>query len=142
MAAVAAVAAPPVGETEEKEQQEVPPEKIALKGIDGHGIDRIEVKFSGRVKLDRSDPADVALMRQLKLGKEVEFKIVGVVKGKPFEIVHDEDGYPGEVTSVAQLGVTSLYRPVGEDGVEARVGSQQLDLGGLNGDGPGGEGPH
>jgi hypothetical protein len=126
-AAPAVVEAPPV---------EPAPEAIALKSIDGHGIDRIEVKFSGRVRLDRSDPADVKLMRALKLGKEVEMKVVGVVKGKPFEIVHDEDGFPGEVTSIAQLGVTSLYRPVGDDGEEARVGSQQMDIGGLEEQGP------
>jgi hypothetical protein len=135
MSAALAEAPPQTGETEEK--TEVPPEKLALPKIDGQGVDRIEVKFAGRVKLDRGDPADVALMRDLKLGKEITLRVVCSVKGKPFEIVHDEDGYPGEVTSIAQLGVTTLYRPVG-DGAEARVGAKQLDLDGA----PEDQGPH
>jgi hypothetical protein len=133
MSPALAEAPPETGETTEK--KEVPPETLALPKIDGHAIDRVEVKFAGRVKLDRSDPADVALMRRLKLGKEITLKVVGVVKGKPFEIVHDEDGYPGEVTSIAQVGVTSLYRPVG-DGTHGRVGASQLDLDGTTNEGP------
>jgi hypothetical protein len=140
MAAVAA--APPIGETEEK-KPEVPPEAIALPMIDGHGVDRIEVEVLRPGQARPRTPPTCALMRQLKLGKEVEFKIVGVVKGKPFEIVHDEDGFPGEVTSIAKLGVTSLYRPVGDNGEEARTGSQQMDIGGLEGvSNDDGDGPH
>ena len=110
---------------------EPPPEAIALPMIDGQGVDRIEVAFAGSVRLDRSDPADCELMRQLRLGKEITLRVVGKVAGKPYTVAWDEDGYPGEVTSVAKLRVTTLYRPVG-DGTEARVGQAQLDTDGLD----------
>jgi len=106
---------------------ETAPEAIALPMIDGRGVDRIEVQFAGGVRLDRSDPADVALMRNLILGKEVTMRIVGVVAARPFKIAYDEDGYPGEVTAVSKVRITTCYRPVG-DGTEAKVGDNQTEL--------------
>ncbi len=105
------------------------PESLALPAIDGEAPDRIELTFSGSVRLDRSDPADVALMRQLALGKEVSLRVVGVVRGKVGTVAWDEDGYPGETTHAAKVRLTSVYRPVGE-GVEARTGTEQMDLDG------------
>jgi hypothetical protein len=105
------------------------PEALALPAIDGEAPDRIEVQFTGGVRLDRSDPADVALMRALALGKEIDLRIVGVVRGKVGTVSWDEDGYPGETTHAAKVRITTVYRPVG-DGVEARVGDDQLDIGG------------
>jgi hypothetical protein len=108
------------------------PEALALPAIDGEAPDRIEVQFTGGVRLDRSDPADVELMRALALGKEVNLRIVGVVRGKVGTVSWDEDGYPGETTHSAKVRITTVYRPVG-DGVEARVGDDQTDLDGLSG---------
>lgn len=113
--------------------QEAAPEELALPAIDGEAPDRIEVAFAGGVRLDRSDPADCALMRQLALGQEVTLRVVGIVAGKNGKVAWDEDGYPGETTHIAKLRVTTLYRPVG-DGTEARVGAEQLDLDGASGD--------
>lgn len=105
------------------------PEALALPAIDGEAPDRIEVAFTGGVRLDRSDPADVELMRALALGKEVNLRVVGVVRGKVGTVSWDEDGYPGETTHSAKVRITTVYRPVG-DGTEARVGDSQLDLDG------------
>jgi hypothetical protein len=103
------------------------PEQLALPAIDGEAPDRIEVQFAGGVRLDRSDPADCALMRQLALGQEVTLRVVGVVASKNGKIAWDEDGYPGETTHVAKVRVTTVYRAIGE-GTEARVGESQTDL--------------
>lgn len=101
-------------------------EQLALPAIDGEAPDRIEVSFAGAVRLDRSDPADVALMRRLALGAEVDLRVVGVVATKAGKVAWDEDGFPGETTHSAKVRITTLYRPVGE-GVSARVGESQTD---------------
>lgn len=129
--AVAAPEAPETNATEIEDAHAIA-EPLQLPMIDGQGVDRIEVKFNGGVRLDRSDAADCALMRQLVLGREITLKVVGTVSAKPFRIVHDEDGYPGEVTMTAAVRVTTLYRPVGENGEEARAGQAQLDLDGTS----------
>lgn len=107
---------------------EAAPEALSLPRIDGQSIDRIDVNFSGSIRLDRSDPADVALFKRLALGKEVDLRVVGVAAGKDARISYDEDGYPGETTARAKVKVTTLYRPISEDGAMARVGSDQTEL--------------
>jgi hypothetical protein len=109
------------------EKPAVPPEQLALPKIDGQSVDRIEIKFSGSIRLDRSDPADVALYRRFMLGKEVDLRIVGTAAGKDHKISYDEDCYPGEVTGIAKLKLTSVFRPLG-DGSMARTGSNQTEL--------------
>lgn len=53
--------------------------ELAIPKVDGQGIDKIRVAFTGSVMLDRSDPRDVALFRKLKLGKEVELRVAGKI---------------------------------------------------------------
>lgn len=103
------------------------PEALALPPIDGQDIDRIELNFSGSVRLDRSDPADVALFRALRMGQQVDVRVAGVAAGKDGRVSYDEDGYPGETTAKAKIKVTTVFRPVG-DGAVARVGSDQTEL--------------
>lgn len=54
-------------------------EDLAIAKVDGQQIDKIRVKFSGSILLDRSDPADVALYNRLTMGKEVELRCAGKV---------------------------------------------------------------
>lgn len=109
-------------------KSEAAPEALSLPQIDGQGIDRIDVNFSGSIRLDRSDPADVALFKRLALGKEVDLRVVGIAAGKDARISYDEDGYPGETTARAKVKVTTLYRPISDDGAMARVGSDQTEF--------------
>lgn len=127
--------APPAAEVDETppsaadvRKAEAGPEALSLPKIDGQTIDRIDVNFSGSIRLDRSDPADVALFRRLALGKEIDLRVVGVAAGKDGRISYDEDGYPGETTARAKLKITTLYRPISDDGAMARVGSDQTEL--------------
>ena len=53
--------------------------ELQIAKVDGQGIDKIRVAFSGSVMLDRSDPADVALFNKLMLGKECELRVAGKV---------------------------------------------------------------
>lgn len=104
------------------------PEELALPRIDGRDIDRMEITFSGTIRLDRSDPADVALFRRAQLGKEIDVRVVGIAAGKHVTVSWDEDGYPGETTSSAKVKLTTVFRPITEDGAMARVGSEQTEL--------------
>lgn len=84
-----------VEEPAEPEQTEEPPaaeealfdrsqferEELQIEKVDGIGIDKIRVKFSGSVMLDRSDPADVALYNRLRMGRDVELRCAGKVAG-------------------------------------------------------------
>lgn len=53
--------------------------ELAIPKVDGQGIDKIRVAFTGSVMLDRSDPRDVALFNKLTLGKDVELRVAGKV---------------------------------------------------------------
>lgn len=55
-------------------------EDLAIGKVDGHGVDKIAVHFTGRVMLDRSNPADVALYNRLSLGREEELRVAGKVQ--------------------------------------------------------------
>lgn len=61
------------GELFNRDQYEL--EGLQIPKVDGQSIDKIAIKFSGRVMLDRSDPADVAMFNRLQLGQDVELRI-------------------------------------------------------------------
>ena len=54
-------------------------EDLAIPKVDGQQIDKIAVKFTGRILLDRSAPADVALYNRLQMGADVELRCAGKV---------------------------------------------------------------
>ena len=56
-------------------------EDLQIAKVDGISIDKIRVKFSGSVLLDRSDPADVSLYNRLVMGREVDLRVAGKVRG-------------------------------------------------------------
>lgn len=64
---------PEKGELFNRDQYEL--EGLQIPKVDGQSIDKIAVKFSGRVMLDRSDEADVAMFNRLRLGQDVELRI-------------------------------------------------------------------
>lgn len=50
-------------------------EGLQIPKVDGEAIDKIAIKFGGRVMLDRSSLTDVAMFNKLKLGQDVELRI-------------------------------------------------------------------
>lgn len=51
--------------------------ELRIDRVDGQEVDRIALKFSGRVTLDRTNPADVQLFNRIRLGREVELRVSG-----------------------------------------------------------------
>lgn len=85
--------------------------ELRLPKIEGeHGVDAIEVGFSGTIKLDRGNPADVELFRKLKLGQDVSVNVVAVCTEKKQRPAIDEDGYVTEYVSSAKVKVANVTR--------------------------------
>jgi hypothetical protein len=55
-------------------------EGMAISKIDGQQVDRISIKFAGKIMLNRSEEADVALFNKLALGRDVELRVAGRVQ--------------------------------------------------------------
>lgn len=53
--------------------------QLQLPGVDGHQVHRINLKITGAPDLDRSNPDDVHVFRDLKLGQRVRFVVEGYV---------------------------------------------------------------
>lgn len=50
---------------------------LRIDQVDGQEVDKIKIKFSGSVVLDRTKPDDVALFNRVRLGKDVELRVAG-----------------------------------------------------------------
>lgn len=84
-------------------------EDLAIPKVDGNQIDRIAIKVSGRVMLDRSDPADVALFNRLKLNQEVEIRCAGKITGLGTGFTTGKDGDLDAVVSSKNLKVDTVW---------------------------------
>lgn len=84
-------------------------EELALPKVDGHGIDRIAVGFSGRIMLDRSDKHDVALYRKLELGKEVELRVAGRVSGTGAKGATNKEGDLDVIVGEKTISIGTVY---------------------------------
>jgi len=51
--------------------------ELRIDQVDGQEVDKIWLKFSGRVALDRTQAADVALFNRVRLGHELELRVAG-----------------------------------------------------------------
>jgi hypothetical protein len=94
-------------------------EDLALPKVDGEGTDKIAIAFSGTVLLDRSDPADVALMRSMRLGQDVTLNVEAKVSAKAHKFSTDREGELDAVVLQHTAKVHTVYRPAGEDVGEA-----------------------
>jgi hypothetical protein len=88
---------------------------LALPKIDGEGVDKIAVKFSGTVILDRSDEADVELMKRMKLGHDVTLQIEGRCAKKGHGYTTSREGELDAVVLQHAIAVHTVYRPTLED---------------------------
>lgn len=89
--------------------------ELALPKVDGESIDKIELAFSGRVFLDRSSKADVALFRDLKLGRDVTLMVEARCQGTGATGSTNREGDLDVVVGGKRLKVHSVYRPAAED---------------------------
>lgn len=112
--------------------------RLRLDYVDGKRIDEISIRFSGTVKLTRTNPEHVELYRRLALGKEVDFAdmppLAGIVTNKPSRQVRDGNGYVSDVHQTAVVTITD----VGGFGAETAA-SGDPDPDDDDGDGDGGE---
>jgi hypothetical protein len=100
------------GELFDKSQYER--EDLQLPKVDGEGTDKIAIKFSGTVLLDRADPADVALMRSMKLGNDVTLNVEASVSAKAHKFTTSREGELDAVVLEHNARVHTVYRPAGE----------------------------
>ena len=50
---------------------------LRIDEVDGQEVDKIWLKFTGRVALDRTKAADVAIFNKARLGAELELRVSG-----------------------------------------------------------------
>lgn len=85
---------------------------LALPRVDGEDVDRIALRFSGTVFLDRSDEADVALIKSMQLGKELTLMVEGVCAKYIGGFTTDREGDLDVILLSRAVKVHSVYRPV------------------------------
>src|SRR6266516_3123025 len=95
-------------------------EELQLPKVDGEPVDKIAIGFSGRVLLDRSDAADVALMRSMRLGGEVTLMVEAKCSGKAHSFSTDKEGDLDVVILEHKAKVHTVYRPSGEPAGESQ----------------------
>ena len=86
--------------------------ELALPKVDGESTDRIALRFSGTVFLNRLDPADVALMNAMKLGSDITLQIEGRCAKKGWGFTTDREGDLDVVKLEHAINVHTVYRPV------------------------------
>jgi hypothetical protein len=89
-------------------------EDLALPKVDGEPVDRIAVKFSGTVFLDRTDPRDVDLIRPMRLGADITLMVEARTSSKAFKGATDREGELDVLVQEAGAKVHTVYRPAGQ----------------------------
>jgi len=92
-------------------------EDLQIPKIDGQTIDRISIKWSGEVFLDRSDPDDVAVYNALRLGKDVSLLVEAECSSTGAKGATDREGDLDVIVATKGLKVHSLMRAAGTDWV-------------------------
>jgi len=89
--------------------------KLQLPTVDGQGIDKIKIGFSGSIMLDRSDPHDCELFRKLKLGSNVELRVAGRVAKTATGSSTDADDNSTDIVGERTVKVSSVWRLTPEE---------------------------
>lgn len=102
---------------------------LALPGVDGRGIERIAIAFTGEVMLDRADKDHVALFKRLKLGQTVELWVEARGLGFAAKGATNKDGELDVVVAKRTISVQHVRVLGPEDLQEAalEVASQARD---------------
>ena len=81
---------------------------LPIPRLDGHKADRLSIAFSGGVELDRTSEDDLSLVEGLKLGHEVELRVIATVTKKGFTLNTGKDDEPDKTGYGVGLKVNSL----------------------------------
>jgi hypothetical protein len=92
-------------------------EDLQIAKIDGQSIDRISLKFSGEVFLDRSEASDVAVYNAFRLGKNVALLIEAKCSSTAAKGATDRDGDLDVVVGTKGLKIHTISKPAGADWV-------------------------
>jgi hypothetical protein len=84
--------------------------QLAIPGIDGYQVNRLSLKVGGTPDLDRSNPDDVELYRDLKLGQRVKFVVEGWVV---------DTGGKATITDQGQVDVVQGTKAIRVDTIRA-----------------------
>ncbi len=84
-------------------------EDLQIAKVDGQQIDKIAVKFTGRILLDRSAPADVALYNRLQMGSEVELRCAGKVTSTGAGWTTNRDGDLDAIVGEKAVKVETIW---------------------------------
>lgn len=90
-------------------------EELALPKVDGEGVDKIAVAFSGTVLLDRADPADVELMRRMRLGNDVTLMVEAKCSGKGHRFTTDREGELDVIVLEHKAKVHTVYKAAADE---------------------------
>lgn len=93
-------------------------EDLQIPKIDDQTVDRIALKFTGTIFLDRSDPSDVAVYNKLRFGKDVELLIEAKCLGIGGTGATNKDGNLDVVVGTKGLKIHTLRKPAGADWVK------------------------
>lgn len=94
---------------------------LALPQIDGHDIDRIAIKFSGEIMLDRSDKDHVALWRRIRLGQKIELWVEAKGLGYEGKGATNKDGELDVIVAKRSVSVQHVRVLGPEDLAEAKL---------------------
>jgi hypothetical protein len=89
--------------------------ELAIPKVDGSSIDRIGLKFTSTVYLDRSVPADVALYNRLKFGQDATLMVEVTCNSAGAKGATDREGELDVVIGIKSLKVHTVYRPAGDE---------------------------
>lgn len=106
------------GQTAAFDRSQYDREDLQIQKVDGNTIDRISIKFSGEVFLDRSDPSDVKVYNELRLGRDVQLLVEAKCSSTAAKGATDRDGDLDVVVGTKGIKVHTLRKPAGADWVE------------------------
>jgi hypothetical protein len=107
----------PGGQTAIIDRTQYEREDLQIPKIDDQTVDRIEIKFTGSIFLDRSDVSDVAVYNELRFQRDVSLLIEAKCSNVAAKGATDRDGDLDVVVGSKTLKVHSLSKPAGADWV-------------------------
>jgi hypothetical protein len=84
-------------------------ENLQIPSIDGEGIDKIRVELTGSIMLDRSEPADVALINRMHLGQDIELRVAGKVAGVSHGYATNREGDLDAIVLAKKVKVETVW---------------------------------
>ncbi len=108
----------PSGQTAIIDRSAYEREDLQIPKVDNQSIDRIEIKFTGSIFLDRSDVSDVAVYNELRFQRDVSLMVEAKCSNVAAKGATDRDGDLDVVVGSKTLKVHSLSKPAGADWVE------------------------